>query len=129
VECVATGTRAEQIELRFLDAILGLAPLAVELVVKIIGRPIKIGHHEARIGPLRAGRQTGEEAALDVSRLGALQQTLATETGIATDDDPDLGPSLTQPGDQKLDDGGGMLGAIDAAGPQQTASMACPPKT
>jgi len=50
-ELVATGARAEQIQLRLFDAVLGLAALAVQLVIECRGLTIDIGHHKRGLLP------------------------------------------------------------------------------
>jgi hypothetical protein len=56
---VTTGACAEQIELGFLDPVLGLAALAVQVVVQRLGGTVEIGDDEAGIGALGTKLQTG----------------------------------------------------------------------
>ena len=65
-ELVATRPGAEQIELGFLDAVLCLAALAVEPVVKVGGRQVEVGDDEARVGPLCAVLQARHDTPRDV---------------------------------------------------------------
>src|SRR3546814_14464343 len=61
---------------------------------------------------------------LDVLHAGPLapaDQSLTTEPRVTPDDDPHLGPGLAQPIHQQTQDCCGMLGTIDAAGPQQAS--------
>ena len=72
VELVATRPRAKQIQLRFLDAILGLAPLAVHLVVKLIRWKFEVGDDEARVVALIAEFQAGDQAPLNLPGVGGI---------------------------------------------------------
>jgi hypothetical protein len=61
-EARATRARAEQIELRFLDAVLGLAALAVKVVVQLDGFALEVGVDEAWVGTLVAVLQPRDDA-------------------------------------------------------------------
>ena len=63
---MAAGARAEEVKLSLLDAILGLAALAIEIVVERVGRQVEIGDDKARVGALAAVLLTRDDTALDV---------------------------------------------------------------
>ena len=73
-EAVAAGTGAEQIELRLLDAVLGLAAGAVQPLVQLYGVALEIGHHEARVVALAAVLEPGDHAPLDVPAVGRVDE-------------------------------------------------------
>ena len=89
-ELVAAGARAEEVKLSLLDAILGLAALAIEIVVERVGGQVEIGDDKARVGALAAVLQTRDDTALDVPLVGgiakladhALLDSLADEGGF-----------------------------------------------
>src|SRR3546814_2798339 len=58
---------------------------------------------------------------LHAGPLAPADQSLTTEPRVTPDDDPQLGPGLAQPIHQQTQDCCGMLGTIDAAGPQQAS--------
>src|SRR3546814_16738774 len=58
---------------------------------------------------------------LHAGPLAPADQSLTTEPRVTPDDDPHLGPGLAQPIHQQTQDRCGMLGTIDAAGPQQAS--------
>lgn len=60
----AARPAAEQIKLRFLDAVFGLAARAIQLLVQRRSVALQTGDHEARIGPKRTMLQAGDHAAL-----------------------------------------------------------------
>ena len=62
LEAMATRAPAEQIELRFLDPVLGLAACAVPPLVQRLGRARQIGDDEARVGALLAVLQPCDDA-------------------------------------------------------------------
>lgn len=84
-ELMATGARTEQVQLGFLDPILGLAALAVQVVVQIIGWLVEIGNDEAGIGALGTKLQPGDQAPLAIPTLGRVGEL---------PDQPLLGPGL-----------------------------------
>lgn len=66
LEPMAARARAEQIELRLLDPVLGLAARAVQLVVQHSGLGFEVGYHEARIHALRAVLEAGDDPPLAI---------------------------------------------------------------
>ena len=74
VESMAAGPRAEQVELRFFDAVLRLAAGAVDLVVELLARLLEVGHHEPWVDPLVAVLQTCDHTALAIPRLGCVAE-------------------------------------------------------
>src|SRR3546814_19906889 len=58
---------------------------------------------------------------LHAGPLAPADQSLTTEPRVTPDDDPHLGPGLAQPIHQQTQACCGMLGTIDAAGPQQAS--------
>src|SRR5665213_248609 len=61
---VATRARGEQADLRFLDPVLGLAALAIQLVVQRLRVSIEVGHDEARIAALLTPFEPRDDAPL-----------------------------------------------------------------
>jgi hypothetical protein len=53
-EARATGSGAEQIELRLLDPVLDLAAPAVQMVIQLYRIALEVGDDEARVGALGA---------------------------------------------------------------------------
>ena len=49
-ELVAAGARSEEVKLSFPDAILGLAALAIEIVIECVSRQIESGDDKAWVG-------------------------------------------------------------------------------
>src|SRR5690606_17210556 len=74
---VATGAGAEQVELRFLDAVLGFTPGTIQLIVQLyrIGlRTGNVGDDEARVHALGTVFQAGEYASRSVPGRGRITE-------------------------------------------------------
>src|SRR5690606_39552700 len=84
-EPMATGPCTEQIELRLLDAVLRLAPGAVQAFVQLHGiRVGNVGDHEARVHALGPVFQAGQHAPGPLprpSRVGELADQALLEPG------------------------------------------------
>lgn len=66
------GAIGKQPELRFLDAVLGFAPTAIQIVVEFGGRARKIGDDVARIVALLGELEPGDHAPLGIPGLGGI---------------------------------------------------------
>ena len=64
LEVLATRPRGKPTHLGFLDALLGLTALAVQIDVQGLGFAHQIGHHVAGAGPQWAALKAGDHAAL-----------------------------------------------------------------
>src|SRR3982751_5248278 len=73
-EAVAACTGSEQIELCLLDAVLGLAPGAVQPLVQLYGVAFEIGHDKARVVALAAMLESRDHATLDVPAVGRVSE-------------------------------------------------------
>ncbi len=74
LEMVAARTRGKQTHLGLLDAVLGLATLAVQIVVQRLRLSCQVGHHVARIVSLRTALQARDDPALARPGLGRIDK-------------------------------------------------------
>src|SRR5690606_14565623 len=97
---MATGAGTEEVQLRFLGAIVfaaslrltpsglslpfdpvewvGFPALTVELVIEHLCWKVKVGHHAPRIGALEAKLQPGDDAPFDMPRVGRIAEFVNT---------------------------------------------------
>jgi len=70
----ARGAVGGEVQLVRLDQVLGLASGTIELLVERFRQARQIGDDEPAVGPLRAGLDAGDDAALDVPALGGVAE-------------------------------------------------------